>query len=572
MSWILEIQRGGGGPVSVTSTPQDPRGVLGGFKWRTAGSGDCITCEFDAFVDQLGLRNRDLITVSLGIQPLFFGPVVELPHPRDPRRGKVNAVGARELLGRRVIGRDKYTNYDVGAIARDLAMNYRHPALRFDPALIPDTGRVLSEFTMPWRTLEQALDTLSKSVGGDRPLPFGVQADGRIFFGNFSDATLELSVAELSDLQWLRVSGDEVVTSSYLIALNKLSGTEPLRIGNYPIGYVEDSDFIITRPTATGISRYGAKYDPATYVMRADDPNWSGLQTEAANLVPDGADVLNAPGVGIPSPSYLIGLVNPAALSDGDPATFAQNDPAAADHIAQYNLPIGASSDPVIGFRLVYSLSLAGYAGEWKGEATLEYSYPNPAGETPDRDGDPQLLYGTLIFDYRIPDTKGAMQEIIAICPMSEQMMAATLNGPLIVSTPTPYAVALNAGVNVANPSVKLPASAYKVYSFEPIFLDRPKVDTLARKFLRPPAQEPTELTLRGLRSPMFSVTLTDAPGGAVTGTVAEIEGSMDPKEGVKTVIKLEQPGASVQARMLRLVAVSRAQDAQTQLRGFLER
>lgn len=567
MPWDLYIQRGGGGPTIETRTELDPHGVLGGFTWRTAKSGDCVSCEFDALVPQLGLRNRDLISLWVNATPVFFGPVVELPHPRDPRRGAVSAVGARELLSRRVIRNDVFVNQDVGTIARTLVLRYAHPALIYDPDLIPNTGRVLSEFRMPWRTLEQALDTLSKSVGDAQPLPFGVRADGRVFFGRFSAETVDLSMADLTDLQWLRVSGDEVVTRSYMVALSRLSGTPPGTIQHYPLGYQEVEGQ--APPDDLGVKQFGAAYTPATYVLQTDDLDWNDLDLEAANLVPDGADVIAAPGGVLPERAD--GLVDAANFRDGDPATFAANDGAASNHDVLYNLPEGVSANPVIGCRLVYSLDKGALAGRIGDSVSLYYSYPNPAGPTPIPGGGSFVELATLNFRFPIADTRGERREIVAVCPISEEMLRGVMNGPFTTGTHRPYQAFVQATVGVGAES-PLPAGSYKIYSFEPLFLDLQKVDTLARKFLHPPAQAPTELTVPGLLPPMFSVTVQDAPGGPVVGDVAEIEGQLLPDGGMKTVIKLEQPDASVEARMLRLVARDRAQDAQTQLRGFLER
>ncbi|MFD2610168.1 hypothetical protein ACFSR9_12065 [Deinococcus taklimakanensis] len=513
--------------------------------------------------------------LSVDGTPVFYGPVVEAPHPRDPRRGTVNLVGAAELLDRRVIGNDAYKNVDVGAIARDLVSRFRHPALAFDPAFIPNTGKILSEFTMPWRTLRQALESLGKSIDGDRGVPFGVLPSGVVFFGAQIGAAVPVSYASVKDLQWLRVSGDEVVTQSYMIALTQAAGARASTTAVWPIGYNDGDGGMVFR-SGTAPVTLGLPYKPGTYTLLAEDPDWAHVQAEVANLIPDGADVINTPGVNVPAPAVTAGLLNIANALDGDATTAAENDPEGGLYTIQFEQERGVDEDPIIGFRLLYSLDQSGVTsttGMWNNEVTLYYRYPNAAGPTPDPHDPTQtmLLHHSAQFDFDLEDTKGKFRELIAVRPLPETFLREAMPGPFRLGSLTPVKTYVNVMVDPPADQ-KLPAGAFKIYAFEPIRLDRQKVDTLARKYLRPPAQQPTEFKLPYLLGITPTVTLTGAPGGDLTGDVAELEFEHSEKGLTTTTVKLEQPGASETARIMRLVARDRARDAQTELRGFLER
>lgn len=570
MSWQLDIIEHDGLTPRTTRTHANPTGVWDGFTWRWDRYGNCLTADLRGVVPALGLRNRDFMRLWVQGVRVFYGVVVEAPHPRDPSPGAIKLVGADDLLNRRVIGADVYENMDVGAIARALVQKYRHPGLSFDPALIPDTGKVLSRFSLPWRTLRQALESLGKTIDGQKGVPFGVLPSGAVFFGFQVTSSLPVPYTSAKGLQWLRVNGDEVVTTSYLIAFNRPSGTAPFVTSVYPIGYVNSSDLITV---GSGPSTRGATYHPATYTFKATDPDWADVQAEKANVLPDGADIIRAAGQEpLPGPSYYGGLLNPGNAVDGNPATYAENDPALTFHFLQFNQPKGTDADPIVGFRLVYSLDLTGAATPTSAGAVLHYGYPNPAGPTvPPGGGEPILVNATASFDFRLLDTKGELREVTTMHPIPEEFMRDNVTGPFTASSVTPVTAIASVALDMPD-TTPLAAGKFRIYTFEPIRLSRAKLDTLARKALVPPAQEPTEFTVAGLLGPNPTVTLTGAPGGDLTADVAEFEGRHERGALVSTVVKLEQPGASETARIMRIVARERAADAQTELRGFLER
>lgn len=514
----------------------------------------------------LGARNRDLVRLWVDGVAQFYGPITESPHPRDPGFGDLNVVGAAELLGRRVIGPEVYLNQDIALIVRDLVQRYRHPALGYSEAYVPLTGKVLSRFSAPWRTLQQALDTLGKCIDGDAGVPFGVLPDGTFFFGFQIAPDTPIPYSSVQGLQWLRVSGDEVVTRSYLIALNKQSGAAWRNSFIYPVGYNFGAENTVTA------SGGGLPYKPGTYVLMADDPDWPELGAQTASLVPDGADVLTTPGAYADAPGVTLIVRNygtPEAARDPNPETYAENT-AGTSLAYQYEHVAGVDAHPFVGFRLLYSLDESRLpAGAYTREITLLYTYQAPGTG---RDGQPALVTGRATFNFDLPGTGANRRELVVLVPLPAEIAEVVLRAPLTATSRTTYRATMNLDLtNINDPPIPIPAGTLRLYRWEPIGLDRVKADTLARKLLLPPAQEPTEITLPYLLGPVPGIVLTGAPGGDLAGDVAELSYRHDAQGLRTTTVKLEQPGVSKTSRVIRLAAKGRAHDAQTQLRGFLE-
>ncbi|WP_344870045.1 hypothetical protein, partial [Deinococcus aetherius] len=560
MSWKLELFGPNGQTLKKTLTETSPGGVGGGFHWRRTGQGGCILLDFPGHAPALGLRNRDLLRLWVNGARQFYGVVQENPNPRDPNFGDVTVEGAGELLGRRIIGAEVYRNLDVGAIARRLVERYRHPALTYNPDLIPDTGKVLETWSLPFRTLRQALKSLGETVAGEKGVPFDVLPDGAVFFGGSLTSATPFAYADVKDFLPLRVTGDEVATRSYLIALSRASGAAPTRTWIFPV----DRSGAREGPPGSQTSA-GLPYAPGTYTLRADDPDYAELEAEVAHLAPDGADVFTSPGAYPGATVVSGGLRSPDAARDGDLSTCADNTPGTASSYLQYDVARGVDAHPVVGFRLTYSLDLTGAPEGAEADVSLYTIYDNPAGETLNANGNRVLLNGTAFFSYALANTGGQPRDVVAVTPLPQEVMQEVMPGAFTASTPTPCRAVLNVGCRTN--STAMPDGSFRVYRFEPIGLDRAKVDALARKSLNPPAQVPAQFDLPYLLAPTPVAALTGVPGGDLLGDVAELEYRHD-KAGLTTsTVKLEQPGASETARLLRIIARARAQDAQTELR-----
>lgn len=559
MTWQIDLIAPDGVTPKATRTDTDPGGVVGGFSWRATRLLDCLSATVRVHAPTLGIRNRDLVRLTVNGTAVFYGPVVECPHPRDPSFGEASLAGASELLGRTVIGSEVYENIDVALIVRDLVQRYRHPGVTYDETLIPLTGRVLTKFSMPYRTLQQALDSLSKTLATNG-VPFGVRPDGKVFFGVPLPAGISVPYAGVKGLALIRVDGTDVVTEATLIALSRASGLTPNKTSTYPPHYL---DGIITPPevySKSGYFTYGLPYKPGTYSLKTTAAGFEAYHLQAASIVPDGADVFSY--LSTNTQLFTSGYTDAASALDGNDATFASSD-GSANPALQFAQVIGADADPVVGFRLRYSLDTSGYTTDsYSAGVTLQYAYPEPGGSQ----------YGTATFDWILEATGGAVREASSVRPLPQEFLAAVQTAPWTTTTPNPYKAVVNFSLNTAQGATALPAGRLKVYALEFITLSRAKVNAYAQATLRPPAQAPSEVVVTGLVGALSTVTVTGAPGGDVTGDVAEIAGELSSTGDLRTTLKLEQPGASTAARVIRIAARDQAQGAQTDLRGYLER
>lgn len=563
MTWTLDILNPDGSPRATRSNAA-PGGVWDGFVWKWSRYGDCLTLNFDAVMPDLGVRNRDILALAIDGVPVFKGPVVEAPHPRDPRRGTVNAVGCSALLYRRVIGQDTYQNVDVAVIVRDLIQKYRHPAITFNAARIPDTGKILTSFRMPWRPLGKALELLAKTVAGENGVPFGVLPSGEFFFGADQTPSVPIPYSAVSGLKYLRVSGDEVITSNYMVFLTRPAGTPYSRVEQYRKITTRDSGGAVTdvreEPQYT--------YVPATYIYRADDPDAALYGLETATLVPGGADIFSP----VPNASLTANgtnLTNPGNVLDGDTATFAAH--ADGAYFSEFVLQqaAGLAAPQITGFRARYRLQ--GGTGIPGLRVTMWITYdfqvvePQPGGGSVTRE------YRTRFY-WDLPDTSEGPIEVVGVMPLPADDLGIVHPGSFTPTDPTFLKTEIYVTVRQSESvNTPIPADTFRLYDIQPLGLDFEKLDTIARKALSPPVQEPTEFTLPYLLGVTPTITLTGLPGGDQTGDVVELEGRHDGKALRSTTVKLEQPGASESARIIRLVAKERAVDAQDDLRAFLE-
>lgn len=562
MSWQLDILTPDGQALKQRRTHANPTGVLSGFAWRWSRYGDCTTLAFDAFAPQLGAGNRDVLHLTVNGTDVFYGVVVETPHPRDPRRGQIDVVGASRLLGARVIGRDTYENVDVAVIVRDLVQKYRHPAIRYNAARIPDTGKVLSRFRMPWRKLDQALQSLGKAVAGEKGVPYGVLPNGEFFFGVDQAPAVPVAYSSVTGLKYLRVSGDDVVTRNHMLFMSQPSGL------TWTLTQNDEEVRTFQNGTQTAYTRRGLEYRAAQHIFQVESAEHATYGAETFTIVPSGGTLLarlDPATLTLTSQSFTD---VPLAL-DGNPATAAANLSDGISFIALAQAA-GVNQNPLMGFRVLYASTGAAGAAQ----VVLTYSALHV---TPEVNGTRTETLRRFRLAYNLPVTDGALREATGAAPLPQALFDALNLGTFTAGTLTPVDAKLEFYYARQAGQTDNPASgALALYSLEPLAVDRVMLDTLARKALVPPAQEPTEFTLPHLTGVMPSVVLTGAPGGDLTGDVVELEGRHGQTQAGQavssTVVKLEQPGASETARIIRIVARDRAADAQTELLDYLER
>ncbi|MGY2892473.1 hypothetical protein [Deinococcus sp. UYEF24] len=537
MPWTLDVYSPDGATLKANRTQVVPTGIFGGFDWRTTPQGGNIDLKFSVVAPQLGLAPRDIIKLGVDGQPQFTGVVVQTPGLRDPRNAEVAVAGAVQLLSRRVVDGTVYKNQDVGAIVRDLISRFRHPAITYDASLVPDTGHVLETFSVPYLSLDKALDTLSKSVPGVT-LPFGTLGDGRFYFGGTPAISPPLAYSELNDMNWLQVSADDVVTEATVIGLTNASGAAPM------------FRRATVRPSAGG-PPLDAPYINATLTGTVVDAEHAAYQAQVAAIPPAGADLLT---YSHEPAGYTQHVVNEQLSRDSDPSTYAQNEiaPAGSNTYAMtltYDVPAGP--DGLVGYRLLYSTDHSDAAGS----VQLAYNTADTGTGVNQVDS---------LAQWQLSGTGGRVQEVTAIMPP-----------PTVVAKTGTPGTGLDQTYKGKLTVFLLPRDSttpgdLRIYEISPIYLSGAKVRALAGSLIKLPARLPTELKLPRLLSPTAAVTVTGVPGGDLTADVAEYGFEHTEAATTTTTVKLEQSGASETARILRLVSQDRAGNAQTDLRAYL--
>ncbi len=191
MGWTLRAYTPTGGPhVSGTLiaeyTESSPGGIVGGFRWSRAPHGDCLQMEFAAVPKLVDIPPRAIIHFLVDGQSAFYGFVARAWPANDGAARGYLVMGASQLLRYRVAWAAYTTTMDTGAITRGLISQFSHPAIRYDPAHVPDTGYTLSSLKAPWVDLHQVLTDLASATPG---VSWGVDADGHIYFRAVSTIT-----------------------------------------------------------------------------------------------------------------------------------------------------------------------------------------------------------------------------------------------------------------------------------------------------------------------------------------------------------------------------------------------
>ena len=188
MGWTLRIYTPTGGPhvsgsLIAEYTEYSPGGIVSGFRWSRAPHGDCLQMEFAAVPKLVDIPPRAIVHFLVDGVSAFYGFVARGWPAGDSRVRRYLVMGASYLLRYRVGSAIYNAAADTGAIVRDLISQYGHPAIRYDPGLIPKTGYVLQKLEARWIDLHKLFSDLAAATPG---ISWGVDADGRFYFRSVS--------------------------------------------------------------------------------------------------------------------------------------------------------------------------------------------------------------------------------------------------------------------------------------------------------------------------------------------------------------------------------------------------
>lgn len=519
MTWKLKIYppNGTGAPREFTQAGES--GVRNGFAWQLTPYGDNVQLRFAGKNAHLQVGPRDVIRLEVDNQPAFFGVVTRPPNPRSKNGEEFTVVGGREVLRRAQMDGKEYVNAGIYSIVRDIAGRLlAGRAVTYDATLVgngtgTDAGPLLSRYYAPTSSLLDVMDGLAKAAGD---VPWGVDAQGRFFFARPAPAALTVAY-DAHQLAWLPVDGDDAVTKAILrIASSPTSNVNPYtyRSGNVfqVLGYV-----------------------PATITKEATGPTHATYLAEAAVTPPVGVAVTK-PYQTAPTSSFQ--MTNPGNVVDGDPSTYASNTGATAQWV------MTSTTNRVIGLRIRYTLA-EGHDGAY---ALLRNRAPYDGGD---------FVYD----DFHCPlQPATTMREVTFIAPPSTITLARGIDTTVLVITTGGGALA---------------ADGFRLYEASMVVVDETAAASVAASFLREPALVPTQLTLQGIVAPSPSVTITNAPGGTVSGPTGLFEYRYERGSGLggrSTLVRLGSTGQGAEARTIRLQTQRTAALAAEGVRAYLER
>jgi len=300
-------------------------------------------------------------------------------------------------------------------------------------------------------------------------------------------------------LNWLPVEGEEIVTRIALL----------MAIPPVPA----------TADTWESVSAVGAGYSERDlpnryYIHYYEDPLHSVYGAEKA-FVYSGSIVTWASRGGTASGS----MTNAANATDGDNTTYAAG-------------PGNLTASPELGAQrysprvtMIYESTQPG------GTATLRHYCTNVS----------EIVGTNLRID--LPDTGGRKRLIELVLPVL---------GPL--------GFCEAAGTRLTLDNVPDTGKVYEVEFYE---YDIARLDDYARSLIRLPSQTPAEVEWQGYQPPARYLTVTDAPGGDLTGEVEIWEYEWTPRR-MRSVARMGSRGADPTARAIRILADRRREEAES--------
>lgn len=504
LSWKFDVWNANKSTLLNTITNTTPGGLSGGFRWQLKPDGDTVQLEFSGRNDRLKLPPRGVVALTVDGQPAFYGVVPDPPSAASPNIEQAQVLGGREALRVALMDGTVYRQQGVYQIVRDILSRLRPPALAYDPAQIGDgtgmdLGPGLDLYYSPTMPLTDALDGLAKSAG----TTWGVDAQGRVFFGQPSPAALNVAYA---GQPWRRlpVQGRETVTRAVLRVVSGPAGMEAEERRAFTAGAWTD-------------------YLPATVTKVATHAQHAQYRAEVSMPVPDGMSAAQNGGRVL---GGVVQFLNPGNAVDDDPATYAESAARADVDMPTLNVVNRVAGQRPIGVRVRYSVQNRQDADQVK--LWVEHFHTGVGG-------------GSERAVYDLPNDKYIREETIIFPPQARPG-----------ATYQQLTVSFRLFREVFGPSDTFGAGVIRVYDVQPLIVDEAAAQRIAESFLHVPSASPAEITLRGLTPPTPTVTVTGSPDGDVTGSASLYEYTHTPEQPRTTRVKIGADGQSGAARAIR--------------------
>jgi len=471
LSWQLDVYTPDGATQRASYTQASPGGIVEGFQWSVRGDGAPLQMRWQAVPSGVDIQPRDIVQLTVDGEPAFWGVVTRTWPDDETDVREYVALGGLELLRYRSHdGMESYYDQDVAAIARQIISAYKHPAVTYDAALIPDLGDTVALPIVHRQEVGQLLDVLARSVSSKR-VSWGVDAQGRAFFG-VPQGSVQVGY-ETSDLHWQPEAGDEVVTRVDLVLATQ-NTPSPDGIRYYPC--------CIATPECPGPFHYPA---PIIVSGWANEDSIYGVQRaySASQFLVRKSDPL-------PTVLSYSNLNNASNAVDGSAASYASN---AGSGDSELVLRLeGYPRGVAIGYSL--------YNSELVLEVELEYSWDSDSYPT----GSTCRYHATYL--YRLAPCDAGNVNIIALPPIDRHKKYDLL-----------YDVQVTLRVRGLTA-----ADEWRVYEAAVIGIDYGAAMQYIDSLLRLPTQRPASIRWPRYQAPVAEATITGAPGGDLTHQVRE--------------------------------------------------
>ncbi|WP_287408697.1 hypothetical protein [Oceanithermus sp.] len=487
MSWKLDVYTPDGSSLRASYTDTAPGGIVGGFQWTARGDGAPLRMTWSAVPKSVDIQPRDIVQLTVDGKAAFWGPVVRTWPADESGVREYVALGGIELLRYRShVDPASYSEQDIAAIARDVISAYKHPAITYDAALIPDLGDTLAMPVVYRLELGEILDTLARS--SSKTVTWGVDAQGRAYF---AEAASTLNVAyESSDLHWQPEEADDIVTRVDLVLATR---GEP-----QPDGIKFAPNFWGT-PECPGFPKVPSPIVVSNYAT--EDATYGVHRTIAApNFLVQKSS---------PAPILFLtnNIQNPSNAYDGINSSYANN---------QF------AGDAELGVELQgYARGVAiGYAifnNDLEMEVEFEYSWT--ADTVPP--GSLTCSYA-MTYLYRFQPTEDGTVRIVALPPLDPNRTS-----ELNLTTKVTLRVR---GTTAAD--------EWRIHEIQTIGIDYIAAIEYINSLIKVPTRRPAQVRWDRYQEPAAQVTITGAPGGDLTHRVEEWRYSWTP-DRLETVARL---------------------------------
>jgi hypothetical protein len=521
--FILEVYDKQGRTLVKRYSSDEPGGLINGFVSIRYPNGTNGKFDFEAkpnlTVIEPGSITRLYYNTGQAIVPAHFGVVTSSPDPRSGGRGVYEVASGKELLKRSVC--DPVTGdfvfvrepRDVSFILNELVRRYRHAALKYDPAKIPNTGVQIGPVKAGGTNLYEAIAAILEAVPTIGENDWGVDAEGYVVVRPPS-GTVRLSYNEVQG-QFGNIDSLGVVTKATIRIANAVSEGAIVSAG----------------------------YRPSLITHSYTHPEHASWQAERAFDLPtnsEGAPVVdpleNTPNSGYSWSSGTSGWQSSASgsgvsvvISDGNLSTYAYPGSSAPGALDVYDSNLDRPSTVMGG-----SLTIDAPAGSY--DLALTFRYETIVSTSPLS----FALRGTVRYDLNQLKGQGLSEvRLVAPSPSGFVINAVTVGLTLGGTVPT----------------------TLKVHEFRGLRVNQTLLDQIARSNIRLPAREVTQITCaRGFTSGGEAIggfylmnlgktlEITDAPE-PISGDIAEVVDTFNTKEGLLSRVSTGQPLRSPEIR-----------------------